>query len=184
MPDPAYNQRLSFSLDFIPADLEANRAGLISPRQRELLRSRFTGTLRTGVYVGVVFGMISICAVALLTPGEFFHTSPSRDVVIGCIVVLGWPVSALMALAALLIIEWRKLMADLNGGRVLAVGGEVRRHTWPRSIARRALYITVDGCRFRESERVYVAFKDVQRCTVYYTPHGKTILSAEPLEED
>lgn len=163
------------AIGFTEEDLDANREGYMSKRQRVILGSNrtFWNTLTT-------FAAILAIPLAFLFSFCSFISAPSSSFKLGN-----------MALFCLLIAgiiyfmkrKWARVIDDLRTGDVSAIEGRVKldfadRGNW-------SLYsLAISGEIFNVKKSVFLAFKNGDPYRIYYAPHSKTILSAEWLRDE
>lgn len=155
-------------------DLEANRAGALSKRQRRRLMSVRAG--QTLMIVGILLVMPLFLApwlqrVAGVLAGVLSPVTGSFLLMSG------------IALLPLVGIWWaarrlNALNADLEGGTVEALSGQITRLRQPGGVG----LITLGGGRWHVTRRVYDALCDNTRYRLYVSPRARVLLSAEPLD--
>ena len=88
-----------------------------------------------------------------------------------------------MPLIALAVWQWSRLLADFKEKRVLAIRGHITLDIRPRK-HKASYFVTIrykDS--FQISKRALLAFRDGEPYTIYYTPHARMVVSAEPLRK-
>ncbi|HEX2623446.1 MAG TPA: hypothetical protein VHL11_24965 [Phototrophicaceae bacterium] len=174
--DPALGTALKFNQD----DLQANRVGGITDRQRTAIYSQMLASAGKGLLIGFI-GLV-IFLIAFAAEGPVYHTIINGDVVIretipanvpviaaaGLLLILGLVISISMLFYA-----WR-LRQDLKAGKVTTVNGSL---TTGRNL--RGAYIQVNGIQFRVNQVAVQSFQAEKAYMLYYVPHSKRILSAE-----
>ena len=147
--------RLQTALQFTADDLQANRRGELSPRQRALL--------------GVVNRFASGCLLSAGAFGVIATTSVAASA--------GWE-AALVILAVEIVLfgagfiafrRARRLMASLT---VVPLTGDLRKLAGNT--------IDIGGKRLRIRPDAYAVFEDGAAYTVYHIPQTGAVLSAEP----
>ncbi len=148
---------LAGALNFTVVDLEANRRGLLTSRQREYLESQRLKAIEPWGLLGVgllLLGVVLQLQMIMLMFGM-------------CCLVTG------------VVIAWMRVDGDLTGrvrvtsGKLTAIAG--------RGLFRSRYQISIGFEPFGVSETVKRAFDPVLRYHVYYTSGTHTILSAELL---
>lgn len=148
---------LASALNFTAADLEANRRGLLTHRQREHLESQRLKAVEPW---------------ALFVIGALF---------VGFMLQFHWMIVifGICCLITGVVIAWTRVDGDLTGrvrvasGKLSAVGG--------KNVFSPRYRISIGLEAFGVSDTVRRAFDPVLRYRVYYTPATHTILSAELL---
>jgi hypothetical protein len=158
-------------LAFTPDDLAANREGRLSERQRERLRA---ARRRAALVVMAILVLVGIAAAVLLYIGQ-----SSGSLILGFVGIGVTVCNA--ALMGVLVRNYARLTADIDGGQVTALEGSV--HHTIRVTGRLATYIlSVDGTELSIAKPVFLAIPEGARCRFYRTPAAKTLLSAEILD--
>jgi hypothetical protein len=139
-------------------ELDANRQGLVSSRQRSRL-------VRGLLFLFVV--MLALVVVSIWQVDLLLQNSPWGFLVLG-----GF-------LALLLIATYRRWL-DLLEGRVAMVEGFVQR-VEESSDDSSSYYYVVGKQRFSVNSAAYVALVPGERYHLYYLPHSKKLVSVEPL---
>jgi hypothetical protein len=164
---PVLAELLDFTLD----DLAANREGRLSERQRERLRAARRHSARVVVAILVLVG---IAAAVLLYVGQSNGSTILSFVGIGVTVCNA-------ALMGVLVRNYARLTADIDGGRVDALEGSV--HHTIRVNGRLATYIlSVTEIELSVAKPVFLAVPEGAGVRFYRTPAAKTLLSAEILD--
>lgn len=174
---PVYDQVLAHGLKFSFKDLEANREGVMTEHQKEVLQKmrwwyvqpQFFGALISFIFVaiGVVLMMVDLEAA-----------------------VKGFMLTLFCGLGLLVFFDrifniWGEISMDLSEGCVRANRGivvlvPIKQQPYPY---RDFCTLTIGGYNeFRLSEKAYLRFKHLGTYTIYYAPHSQIILSAEPVE--
>jgi hypothetical protein len=160
---------LDAALDFTDADLSANRAGTLSPRQIERLRRARTRSISIGA--GAVLVLIVVSS-------AFLYLGSAQKSLILSIVGIG----VTLCNAALLGVNARavlRLSSDIDKSAVETLAGPVK-HTI-RVTGRVATYIIeVAGQEMVMGKPAFFAFRENARYSVYRTPESRVLLSAEP----
>jgi hypothetical protein len=168
-------QDLQRVLGFQPEDLEANRSGLLGPRQRAKIET----TKRQYLIGGGFFGIVLLIFFILIVRDGF----------------TGWPIFGLCVGAMLLVLvgavwlQMTMLNQDLAVGSVERVIGPVER-TIRRTRTHRAgsshrtrttrhYYVQVGEKRFKVLPQVYNVFEDGQVYEVFYLPKSNAIVGAD-----
>jgi hypothetical protein len=176
------------AIGFTYDDLDANRGGYMSKKQRAALSKERQFLLYT-ITIGVV-GIAILYAIILL-----------RNVIEGREISYNIVLIAFIFFVPVLgfLFTWFKrnqLNADLYKGTVYVVEGVISLHVkrlgdygfimTMRNDRNQAIYydLYIQDEKFRVEKPVFEAFVDGEPYAIYYTPHSKTILSAEWLRED
>lgn len=148
-------------LYFTQSDLDANRAGTLSKNQRAKLQYKCRRTLRHAGFTVLIGGT----AVLLFSSAS------------GLLWII---VLASIVLSGTYIYQWWQAAGDLKDGTVTQVSGHVMLDVHP---GRYDTYysVTVAGQRFNVSKEIFLAFKNGDPYTLYYTPISRTLLSVDTL---
>ena len=158
-------------LDFTPDDLAANRQGRLSERQRERLRAARRRALLSGAAILVLIGLV---AAVLLFLGQANGSAILSFVGIGVTICNA-------ALMGVLVRNYARLTADIDGGLVDALQGSV--HHTIRVTGRLATYLLkVDETELSVAKPVFLAIPEGARVRFYRPPAAKTLLCAEILD--
>jgi hypothetical protein len=171
------------ALRFDDTDLKANRAGVLSERQR-----RRMGSQRN--LIGVVVAICGAALVLVLVAGlALIITRNNTKGLMDIIMIAGVTCAALLGVSGF---NYLRMHKDTSDDIVYNASGVVRRHKEVhrknRSDSSETFYIYLDDLpfRFKVDDDVYDAFANRGLrggyYTLYYLPRSKTILSAEPLE--
>jgi hypothetical protein len=175
MSNPSPHPTLQTALDFDDADLQANRRGQLTARQRNRVFVRPRVIYRSLALITLFIGSIS----AMLILAVLMNTDVS-------------PVSVVLALAGEVITvalgywTWtlrRQYETYLEPGRVHAISGPVNCYELKvrlsNEAARVLFYVRVDDLEFEVNAAALVAFTDGQDYTLHYIPQPLTLLSGE-----
>ena len=162
---------LAAVLGFSREDLDANRAGRLSPAQAATLRRAHT----RDIVRGLVSAAIAAGVVALWS---LLNSSTTA--------ILFWALVLLFPAAFALVSLWSagQRSRDLQSGVVAIAAGPLQRHAEDLGSTRRAptYSLNAGGVKLNVPLTVYGAFADGGHYALYHTPHSRTLLSAEPLD--
>lgn len=168
------DQHLMQVFDFTPADLAANVAGQLSPRQKERLAVQIAPSSRSLVIVGVIL-IVSLVVVILGAVGVADSGTNRKLLIIGMFFLVGF------SLALLLDFFSRR---NLQQGRVSMVCGPVTRKVI--SVTDQVEYCAkIEGKTFTLSSEQYHALTDGGLYYFYYMggiygqPRGSIVLSVK-----
>ncbi len=170
----ATQKTLMTALGFNEDDLEANRGGYMSKRQRAVLSRERSGWLnRIAIMIVAIAGFFVFMILSDLLQ------SGIRENVLGGLSLAG-------GVAALYMAYMRsRLNNDLHKGDVFVVDGTVslyiektRNQFMPYNY-----YLSVENRHFKIERPVHDAFTDGEPYAIYYAPFSKKILSAEWLHK-
>ncbi len=164
------------ALDFDDVDLDANRNGAITPKQR-LMLSRKQGwqiSHTPGTYF-FLFSVLLIATCALWNP-------LSQTLLLVLVVYTALAVVISSVSLTLLMNRLIRIRIDLREGTVHTIGGQVSLDVRSPSRYNVKCSLRVQDMRFEISKAVMLAFHNGEYYRVYYTPHSKTVLSAELME--
>lgn len=178
---PEYNSwaqqyALIKAIGFTYADLDANRDGYMSKKQRAALSKERQFLLYT-ITIGVV-GIAILYAIILL-----------RNVIEGREISYNIVLIAFIFFVPVLgfLFTWfnrNQLNSDLYKGTVYVVEGVISLHITDYGKKATFYYMYVQEEKFRLEKPVFEAFVDGEPYAIYYAPNSKTILSAEWLRGD
>lgn len=155
---------LPTALDFTPDDLQANRAGTLSDRQRATLAARRPGLdIRPALfYLGI--------AVVLAVANLFANRS---------LLLITEAMFAFSGLLSLLDYAYRR--AEVRRAAQRGIVAEVTGRTYcSRALRRQAApTLTIEDQTFAVSPAVWEAVPDGATYTVYYTPTARIVVAAE-----
>jgi F0F1-type ATP synthase assembly protein I len=174
------------AIGFTYADLDANRGGYMTKKQRAALsqeRRILFSTVAIIIAGAVILHLIVLSINSMKSDAILYG-------ILGFLILFLPPVS----LALFAWFQRRRLNADLYKGTVYVVEGvislHVRRHgDYGYFINRNNrntviyYYMSIQDEKFRLEKSVFDAFVDGEPYAIYYAPHSKTILSAEWLRE-
>lgn len=164
----AQAQNLARRLHFHPDDLEANRRGYISARQRRRLLRQL------GLHaVGLALGALLLVGAA----GDIVESGEITAAAIISYVPLLLLAAGGAAYLGQRIIRYGR---DVASQRCLTVSGAVRTRI-SGGYRSRQVYLLVNGMEFPIPARAYEAIVEGARCRVYYLPHSREIAGMEPL---
>lgn len=161
---------LSEVIGFNGEDLEANRAGYLSKRQRANLRRIRRSWHDLTTITVIACGFVS--TIAILDGMRVGDPIGRRSSVVGLICI----VTAIVF--AVCYYKWQQYQRDLWKGDVAVIVGNVSVSQHQESYGTK---YTIRICRktFVVDEHAFNAFWDRERCAIYYSPHAGKVLSAE-----
>jgi hypothetical protein len=162
------------ALEFSPDDLEANREGKLSIMQDWRMRTRRRRSIAMGVALVLIFAFIA--SLLIFYGGR-------EDSVILTIVGIGVTLCS-AAITGVLGRYWLRLTADIRGGGVTTLTGELERVLRP--VSRRVItyMVRVDGAEMFVSRQAFEAFVHEGRYALHRAPYTGALLTAEPLDGD
>jgi hypothetical protein len=166
----AAQKALMSAIGFNEDDLEANRGGYMSKKQRAMMSHERAAWLnRIAIMIVVIAGFFVFMIVSSrLQPGL-------KEMVLGGLILGG-------GIAALYMAYMRsRLNNDLHKGGVFVVDGTVSLYIAKTRdvITPYNYYLSVENRHFTVERSVYDVFTDGDPYAIYYAPHSKTLLSAE-----
>jgi hypothetical protein len=170
----AAQKALMNAIGFNEDDLDANRGGYMSKKQRATLSRERSGWLNEiTIIVVLLAGLFVFLVLSTILSGGQFGTSVMA---FGAIALVG-------GVAALYIGYLRsRLDSDLHKGDVFVVDGAVSLFIDEKQynqITVYSYYMRVQDQRFKIERSVYDAFTDHEPYAIYYAPFSKKILSVE-----
>lgn len=176
MADLPLDPRLMQALKFGEKELIANREGYLTPAQeKRILQSR----PRTYLSAAILMGM----ALLIWLTMPLLIARQNLDSI--------WPISLICLIPVFVIImvvirlNNHRIQQDLQQGTVQCVTGQLtkRVHLMPTGKAFIPVpYLLIQQENFKVNHQVYAAFTDKAYYTVYFAPHTKILLSAEPVK--
>ncbi len=161
-------QSLDSALDFNAADLDANRAGQLSPRQIERLRK----TRRRNLSIGAAL----VLALIVVSSGFLYFGAAQKSLILSLV-----GIGVTLCNAALLGVSVRaalRLSSDIDKRAVQTLAGPIK-HTI-RVTGRVATYIIhSSGQEIVVSKPTFFALKENAAYRLYRTPEASVLLSAE-----
>jgi hypothetical protein len=164
------------AIGFSEEDLEANREGHITKRQRVRLNAKRTSWgLRSALAVGI---MLFLCASAIIDGNRIGDTVESRVAIIALICIIGG--------TAIIYTRLRGgyFNSDLRKGDVHIIEDRVVLDVSSQGNRGDSYSVRIDETTFAVNKPIFLAFKNGDPYRIYYAPHSKTILSAEWLRDD
>ncbi len=151
-------------LDFTEADLAANQAGHLSPRQRKRLYRR----VLFNDIGSFVFGLILSWLVGIV----LYFILPSGTV--GLLIVILLALAIITALfGGVVIVYLIRLKRDIDENRALLLAGPIQ-----LTAQRYSYWVECQQQQLWASRRIFAGFRDGEAYHIYYLPQSKLILSA------
>ena len=164
-----HEERLMYAIGFTEEDLEANRNGQLSERQRNELKRVRNMML---VYESIILPFSIVFFILLLASNVFTSSLILMSITIGILVGINLPIQVLFKFAH----DAQKAEAHCSDGRVkLEIKSMTGRHEKYRVI--------VEQVKLKVSKEIFLAFKNGDPYLICYTPHTKKLLSAEWLRD-
>ncbi len=175
MTNKSPHPTLQSALDFAEVDLQANRLGQLTVRQRNrvFVRARviYISLLLITVFIGVISAIVII---AVLVGAEVSAG--------GLILALGGEVVT-VASGYLVWSLHRRYQNYLKPGHVQSISGPVTCYELKVRLANEAsrimFYVRIDNLEFEVPAAALVAFTNHEHYRLYYVPQPRTLLSAE-----
>lgn len=173
MPTTAqYNERLRRAFQITNSDLEANRAGRITPSQQQRIEEKKTNRIVT---MGGGLGVMAIFMCVIMAFGS--PTSKRYSPTMG---LMGLVVIVPIAAVAMYMYEVAPAIEEAQNPQFSSTQGEIqRRITWNRTSKYHE--IILDGEIYRVDAEQYEAFTDGETYILYHTARN-TVLAAEHVE--
>ncbi len=171
--DDTFLEQVAEAFEFPLEDLEANRAGYLSPSQTLRFKAR------AGFQLAVMGLTFSLAMVAVV----LYFLRPSLPTLGVCLVWFG-------LLSLLGFIRWRDcqpILKDLKDKKVRRLTGAIRKSFTVSSVkgnSARFNSVHIKGVALETSLAIYNALSDDQRYRIYYAPHTQTLLSVEPFSSE
>lgn len=175
---------LMAKFDFTPDDLEANRHGYMSKRQR--FRLRWKSRIRVAIYTVIAMLFVGVvCYFLLIAAGGGNGTTRSTALGIGC-----FSIYLLVVAIASTVNAWR-VRRDLRESRVSNIIGNIvfalasgskSSNTWYGWARERRLYSPPINLEL--PWRAENAFEDGKIYRIFFAPYSKVVLSVECISED
>jgi hypothetical protein len=174
-PDPI----LAEALDFTANDLQLNRAGQMSDRQAEKVRSAGRNMSCALVFVALLI-LVPLTAM-VISVLEAINQQDNLAIVfigIGVLVVSVFAVSVLKTLGS----SWRNAAQDTEQRQVVMVQGTVQCYTAGNKST--SYHLKIGELDLTVPRTAYIGFKHLEQYRLYYAPLSKKLLAAEPMLED
>ncbi|HEX2908350.1 MAG TPA: hypothetical protein VHO69_15870 [Phototrophicaceae bacterium] len=163
---------LMAALNFTDEDLEANRDGRLSQRQRQRF-AKMQANITTEIYLA---GFVGLIGIPILVYWYHLHSVSWLEAVPPALI------SSFVCL--MLVLSWweRRIMlaADLREESVETLQGLVKLEHLGKSGG----HFNLQNQNFPLSSKALLAFKNGDPYCIYYAPNTRTLLSAEWLRED
>jgi hypothetical protein len=170
-----YEDHLMQAIGFDEADLEANRAGQLTYRQLNRLKSASVlATLGWGI--SALVAAVGLMILLLMT--QSIEKFPA-DVTFLLVASGGGVIGGLILYFGL---KAKRLSTDLREKRLTAVEGRIDLSLTGGQYT--SYTIRVADLHFPAKKEAFLAFKNGDPYRIYYAPHTKRILSVEWLRED
>jgi hypothetical protein len=164
------------AIGFTEEDLEANREGYMSKRQRSrLYAKRSSWGIRTILAVGIT---LFLCVSAIIDGNRIGDTVSSRLAIIGLICIVGGSAVVYTRL------KGANFTADLWKGEIHIIEGRVVLDVSNQGNRGDFYTVRIDDTTFAINKPIFLAFKNDDPYRIYYAPRSKTILSAEWLRDE
>ncbi len=164
------------AIGFTEEELEANREGYMSKRQRSRLNAKHSSWgIRTILAVGIT---LFLCASAIIDGNRIGDTVESRVAIIGFICIVGGTAIIYTRL------KGANFTADLRKGDIHIIEGRVVLDVSNQGNRGDFYTVRVEDTTFATNKPIFLAFKNGDPYRIYYAPHSKTILSAEWLRDE
>jgi hypothetical protein len=161
-----FEQKLARALKFTEEDLIANRDGYMTKAQRIRLRQR---TMRNNIYPPLVaVGVLIVGGIVAVSSGRPID---NRDTTFLLIALM---IGGLVGYAYF---QWHRLRVDLLKGDVVMQEGRIGLRVGTRG----ANSLMIRKMTFPINAETLLAFHNDANYRIYFMPHSKRILSAEPI---
>lgn len=180
--------KLARAFDFMPEDLEANRAGYMTERQRRQLHDKAVHLLGdSNSYMWAAGGgalvMLGIFLVLLLGMGDEGLGGVSFVLSFGALAV-GIPAALFFYEARKMHITQQSAKLDTEKGDVSAFSGRVQLDIATENKGQTIRYkVRVGGETFIVPQNAFYTLHSDEPYTLYVAPHCRVIVAAEALEE-
>lgn len=172
-PHPQYDPDLALPVGFTLRDLEFNREGKLTGKQKKLIGQNTPFSLSLAVFLALPVFLIWLfmLSIALTTP------DPIDEYVAEGIFAMMF----ILALVYASMIAYRQ--RSTSQGPVMSITGTISRSIiQPSRSPYRGLHIYVKDKDFPVSDKIHDAFEEDANYTIYYDPRSKRILSVEPVD--
>jgi uncharacterized membrane protein len=161
---------LASALDFNSDDLQVNRSGMISERQRARLRASRSRAALLSVLALVVIGLVAAGVLFLAQQGKSWIA-----------LLIGIALTVVNALImGRMVQNWLRTAGDLQRAEVQTLSGVVTRTV--RVIGRAVIYVlAIDGRELIIPKEVFNAIADGSRWRLYRAAQTGTLLAGEPI---
>jgi hypothetical protein len=161
---------LAGALDFDSDDLQINRSGMISERQRARLRTSRSRSTLISVLALVVIGLVAAGVLFLAQQGNSWIA-----------LLIGIALTAVNAvIMGRMVQNWLRTAGDLQRAEIQTLSGVVKRTV--RVVGRAVIYVlTIEGHELVVPKEVFNAIVDGSRWRLYRAAHTGTLLAGEPI---
>ncbi len=166
-------EALMQAIGFTEEDLEANREGQLSQRQRDEIKR-----LRMTWYgIKIICVVISpIVLILLILP--LFDSRTNKS---GLFIFIAMAVTVLGYSAYYAMERWNQYRKDLAENRTAVIEGRVKIKVFHYKEPK--YKISIEDVRFEVSKEIFLTFKNGDPYIIYYAPYSNKLLSAEWLRE-
>ena len=174
---------LANGLDFDAYDLASNRDSLLSDRQKRGLEDFKIRKLRDVISATVLYVLIFLVFTLIFISGMNPNNKDSLGdwmLIIGIIALILTVIGVIGIVSAQSSAKATHINHDINEGIVLSETGIVILDTNKKIRTGTPYMLTINDQVFNPPHEAFLRFKHLDRYTIYYAPHSKIILSAEP----
>jgi hypothetical protein len=171
------NSNLKSVFRFNDEDLDANRNGYMTKRQRVRLRDKRWD--RIGPYAGFAALLAFMFVCSLVSSGS--RTRPRQDTLsmLGLFFFIFGPMIGVLVLLAYR--ELRRIKTDLYKGDISIAWGRARLDIMDGGRGPARYKLNIEGIEFDISKMQLLTLRHGERYRVFYAPNSKVILSVESL---
>ena len=180
---------LANGLNFDAYDLEANRQSVLTSHQKQILMEHKAREVWSKIGFFIFIGVVSSGGILLVAFQNVTFSTSNRHFISNFIVILLAP---LFILAIYMIQTYSavpSIRKDIKNGIVQSHTGMVRldKNVYskngksPYKSPSSMRFLVINNQEFNVSHEGYPHFNNRTRYTIYYAPHSKIILSAEPV---
>lgn len=162
---------LLHALHALPADLDANRSGQLSPGQRAHLMQLQRRALMLGTAGFFSFALLATLALFIAQQDESLVLSVVGSVLILCNAFFVGMVAR----------HWLRLQADLRAEEIEALRGPLER-VIKQGRSMNNFVLRIAGVEFVVTKDLFKLFRHEKPYAFYRTRHSRLLLSAEPLD--
>jgi hypothetical protein len=171
------NSSLRIAFRFDNEDLDANRNGYMTKRQRVTLNNKRWEKMLP--YTGIVALLAFMFVCGLTSSGSRPDAIQNTLSGLGLLLCIFGPL--IVGTSLLGYREWRRIKTDLYKGDVSIAMGLVRLDILSSGKGSISYKLDIAGTKFDISKDQLLAIKNGERYRVFFVPNSKVILSVEPM---
>lgn len=182
--DKPLNTPLANAFDFTHGDLESNRAGFISYRQKKLLRLKFWFSEKP--FGALFLGLFALCAPAMIISAGIAYLGypPPKSGYMDAFCIVGIQSAVSFGIFAYVLNTYKKLKNELESGKIETFHWSIQDKIIASSEYSVDFRIKINKTYYKVSRKQYDILEMDKHYTFYVTPTSKKILSVEPISPE